>query len=542
MKKTNNIWGNASKFLTIMITSLIFVSCSTVEGEGKGKTVIANTTLATAFDGTATDLSTAIVAVKGTAGIVAGEISLTAPNGIFADDSVAITLEATDTTAVLQVPAMENSIKTAIDTILTLNDNVVAGLLKVTTIKVEIVDAFVSTATVTFTVEEGFEFEDKTTSKTLTLNLTGNFDGTKTVIANTTDIVGTTITAVSTKAGITAFTITGFVDPTVALTFDGADNTKILQAIAVKNSIVESLTTDAELKNMLPLTANDIVYALVSGSSATATVTFTAKAGYEFEGASATKIVTLNLTGTFTPEEPPTVGNTYEISKSEHLMWLSGKDITQNIKFMNDIDMSGVAFTGIKTFAGTIIDGNGKKIQNLKINNTGDAGLILSVDSGTTVTIKNLTIESGSITSERNAAAFIGYSVGTVTLTGLVNKAAVTTGNGKAAGMIANNRGTAIIKNSVNTGVIKITGLGIVGGLVGYNDVSASTIEESHSYQALALVGGDDGPTTITASYYLGGISSGNILTATDFKNQANFVGWDFGTTWTMGALYPELK
>ncbi len=294
------------------------------------------------------------------------------------------------------------------------------------------------------------------------------------------------------------------------------------------------------------------------------------------------------------------------IKTADDLVALSGKDVTENILFDADIDMKGKTFAGIKSFTGAIIDGNGKKILNLKIeSDTDNAGLILSVPNGTTTEIKNLTIESGSIKSTSgDAGAFIADSKGTVTLTGLTNKASIT-GNA-VGGIIGIDTGTVTINNANNTGNIRgnnTSGYKRVGGIIGAaigtvtinnanntgaissEDVSGGiigqalcivtikntantgtisgedaggligtttsasgkfTINTSHSYKTQKLVGTFIvSSLTINNSYYLGSIivgPGGTPIPADQFKNQASFVGWDFNTIWKMGDLYPELR
>ena len=94
-----------------------------------------------------------------------------------------------------------------------------------------------------------------------------------------------------------------------------------------------------------------------------------------------------------------------------------------------------------------------------------------------------------------------------------------------------------VIDNAENTGTISGS---YAGGMIGRGTADINT---SHSYQALALVGGGTA-TTITASYYLTATADNDAqtLTADEFKTQASFVGWDFDTIWTMGTLHPELK
>lgn len=72
----------------------------------------------------------------------------------------------------------------------------------------------------------------------------------------------------------------------------------------------------------------------------------------------------------------------------------------------SDIDMSGVEFTPISTFSGSI-DGQGHYIRNLtyKNENTDNAAFIKTFSGKT---IKNLGIEDANIVGNQNSAAFIG--------------------------------------------------------------------------------------------------------------------------------------
>ena len=113
---------------------------------------------------------------------------------------------------------------------------------------------------------------------------------------------------------------------------------------------------------------------------------------------------------------------------------------------------------------------------------------------------------------------------------------------GGMIGSANNGSSTVTINNTANTGKIS-------GGIIGFADASATvTINTSHSYlaQEAQPLDGRGTADTITASYYLddsAGVGTvDDKLTTAEFKVQANFVGWDFDTIWTMGTLHPELK
>ena len=177
-------------------------------------------------------------------------------------------------------------------------------------------------------------------------------------------------------------------------------------------------------------------------------------------------------------EEPSKGENLYIITEAKHLAWLAEQDtaITTAIRFDANIDMGSKIFTGIKEFSG-VMDGNNKKIKNLKIEDGGNTGLILLVPSGTIAEIKNLTIESGSIKGSM-AGAFIAESYGAVTLTGLINKATVSGDN--TGGMIGIANDKVTINNTQNTGAINGGSVNsTAGGMIGQAMDNTVTIKNA---------------------------------------------------------------
>ena len=641
MKNTNNFFGNTSNFLKIIIMSLILVGCS-ISGNYKGvisgdntpsipKTVIVNTALATVFSGAATDESILIEAVAGVSvGIDAGEISLKIESdGIFVDDSVAIT-----TLGNIKLPIIENTVKIAVNSILAVEDNIITGFSKISEVSVVINTTTTATATVTFFAEGTYVFEDKNTDKTLILNLTGSFDDSKSVIVNTLTTIPTTVA--SGTAGIASFTMNGFADLTVGtITFNSADKT-----VAQKNRAVKTAfeTMFALTHEGVTITVNDDLTFNIDDTTSFITVTFTPKPGYMFEDTTTSpKTARISFTGNLydSTHEPPIESDKYIITTPDQLAWLSDRDVTKDIEFGNDIDMNSKTFKGIKTFEGTM-DGNGHTIKNLTIDNTsGDAGLILEIPSGATTEIKNLTIDSGSITGFESVGAFVAKSEGVITLTGLTNKASVTgthsfslvggiigtlmAGSGSfdnvvnsgaifgrdaggiismtsssstvtithaqntgeilstgryniAGGIIGELKGNSSFNNTVNSGAIfgrdaggiigknesiitlnnvgnsgAITGAVATGGIIAYT-AKKVIMNFAYNHKDMKLIDKNDkfGESVITSSYRLDSIteepSGVSDLTIDEFKDQANFIGWNFTDIWKMGTDYPELK
>ena len=175
------------------------------------------------------------------------------------------------------------------------------------------------------------------------------------------------------------------------------------------------------------------------------------------------------------------VNNVYEISTMEELIWIANKSVTDNftgkiVRFIDDIDMKNIKFSGIKKFAGRL-EGNDKAISNLKIGDgtSRSIGLINVLETGGY--IDNLTIASGYIHGLGRYGAFVGDVSGASTIKGVKNHAnvgkLVDTGTGldnSVGGLVGFSQAALTIEDSLNTG--KITSLNIIGGLVGMsNDV-----------------------------------------------------------------------
>ncbi len=176
--------------------------------------------------------------------------------------------------------------------------------------------------------------------------------------------------------------------------------------------------------------------------------------------------------------------------------------LNKNFKIMNDLDLNNVLFAPIGKnrelpFFGNL-DGNFKKISNLKIKTTNDpAGLFGNLQAS----IKNLSIINGSIEGTNFVGGFAGEATvriencsfeGTITgknyIGGIVGYGAVTItncsfngniqGEGEIGGIIGSIYGTTSqIKKCFNKGTIK--GISTVGGIVGYK--SDCAIEECYN-------------------------------------------------------------
>ncbi len=237
----------------------------------------------------------------------------------------------------------------------------------------------------------------------------------------------------------------------------------------------------------------------------TVTLTATAEAGFhlaEWTGTVADRdaeVTTIlldthkNVTARFLP--------CYEIRTLEELQAVATGDLTGYYILMNDIDASPTAtwndagtsetdllegFRPIGTYYSTppdttsfrgIFEGNGKKITGLTINRPMAyyVGLFGLVREGGE--IRNLTLEGGQVTGNRNVGGLIGVNSTWSRVSGCVSRIKVT-GNTYVGGLVGVNSGTIV--NSVASGLV--TDLifdAPVGGLIGEN--SGGTVSHCSS-------------------------------------------------------------
>ena len=221
----------------------------------------------------------------------------------------------------------------------------------------------------------------------------------------------------------------------------------------------------------------------------------------------------------------PTISDGYYLVESaENLAWLDKQEsLSENIKFMNSVNMGNHPLTGIDDFSG-IIDGNGKKIYNLSIGDgtQNDIGLVNILRDGS---IKNLTITSGTIKGVNNVGAFVGIAAtgSTITITDVKNGATVTGGGGSHGGLIGRSLATTVtVSRSSNTGQVtgKVWNYAYYGGLIGKNDGDAAIDNSSNS-----------GAVTVVNAGFVGGLVGHSFghLTISDSSNTQNLGGRSIG-------------
>ena len=217
---------------------------------------------------------------------------------------------------------------------------------------------------------------------------------------------------------------------------------------------------------------------------------------------------------------------------------------------MADIDLSSFANwvpIGLTAFGPPFLgtyNGNGKKITNLTIN---DSGLTYAGLFGETsgATIKKLGVY-GSVNAGEIAGLLIGnaagdtnveecFAAGTVTITGSI------------AGVLGGQNGNYVNCYAIGTAQTNPASGNWIGGLVGIPD----SLE--NCYAVCTIIGLDflgglagQGPAA-TSSYHNGPDNgTGTLKTTNQLKQQATFVDWDFTNTWgilpSVNDGYPYLQ
>ena len=204
-----------------------------------------------------------------------------------------------------------------------------------------------------------------------------------------------------------------------------------------------------------------------------------------------------------------TAGGNYTISTADELQKLLSTGNATNtagttFTLTNDIDLSGINWTGIQNFAGTF-DGNGYVISNL----TGSQGLFASTDGAT---IMNVGLKDVNVTGN---SSYVGGLIGLSTTTSLNN--CYVTGN------VVNSYSGSISDFASSSGVTTVGTGGLVGcarvpgGKTGiFNNVySAANVTANNSDGVGGLIGSayvlfSNGKFDITNAYAVGTISGKN--------------------------------
>jgi hypothetical protein len=183
-------------------------------------------------------------------------------------------------------------------------------------------------------------------------------------------------------------------------------------------------------------------------------------------GLAVTLIVTLLVPATanaFTAYGSGTSGNPYRIATCAQLQEIDN-NLSGYYTLVSNVDCTGITFTPIGSatpFSGTL-DGLNHTISNLIINNAG--GLFANTLGAT---IKNISIDSGTISGTGNTGSFVGFSRHS-TLDNVHSSMTVATFTNSAyvGGLVGGSMEATVISRSSYSGTI--SGGVYIGGLVGY--------------------------------------------------------------------------
>jgi hypothetical protein len=163
-----------------------------------------------------------------------------------------------------------------------------------------------------------------------------------------------------------------------------------------------------------------------------------------------------------------------------------GTYLNKYFKLTTDIDLKNHAWTPIYVFIGNF-DGNGHKIMGLNVTAADDNGTGLFKQVNGTGTVKNLGIESGTV-SGGTTYEFVGSIAGSVNEGGTIDKCynkATISGKSYVGGIVGQLSG-GTVSNCYNRGAITGT-TASVGGVVGRYFWQLCNL--SNSYNAGSIVG-----------------------------------------------------
>ena len=193
--------------------------------------------------------------------------------------------------------------------------------------------------------------------------------------------------------------------------------------------------------------------------------------------------------GTGTMQDPYKIATVNDLQKFR-TVWLS--NVGKYFIVTQDIDLSSIAnFTPLPEFKGTL-DGNNKKILNLRIDRSqirydNDASLFVQIGRGGVV--KNLGFENVAIKGNGGAAALASYNYGTVDNCYVTGQVSCTDKYGHSGGLVEWSWTGSIIKNSYSTA--RVSGNYYSGGLV--SAMYKATVENSYSSGSVSTVDGEAG-------------------------------------------------
>jgi uncharacterized protein YjdB len=298
--------------------------------------------------------------------------------------------------------------------------------------------------------------------------------GTATITATTTDGNKTAICTVT----VSNVAVTGVSFASATATVSIGTTTTLKPVFTPEKATIQTGTWKSSDETKATVSTTGVVTGVAEG---TATITFTSTDGNK----TATCTVTVSKLPANYIWYRTAINKSYTIGTKDELIELAKlvnrdttlpDDLKVGDSFINasitlsaDIDLDGVTWTpigNIEYYFKGVFDGVVFKIKNLTINRPSENRMGLFgyiMDS----TIKNLTIESGSITANQKAGSIAAQAYGTCYIVRCVNKIPVNANTGMAGGLVGSldSRGKTTFIGCENYGTI--SGNGKVGGILG---------------------------------------------------------------------------
>ena len=230
--------------------------------------------------------------------------------------------------------------------------------------------------------------------------------------------------------------------------------------------------------------------------------------------------VRYNLDGTSYKTSADDTGNTSGCPKSECI----GYELLNDIDAVSFINWEPIGNVGI-AFSSTF-DGNGYKIENLKIDRPTESFIGLFGWIDTMATIENIGVVDVSVKGDRYVGGLVGVSLGAIENSHVSGSVS---GTNYVAGLVGDNRNLGSIKNSFSTTSISGSTEYLFGGLT--TSFSKGTVENSYwdvQSSGIRISTWGIGKTT---QQLKSGLPSRDIFIDWDTEI------WDFGTT----SDYPQL-
>lgn len=226
--------------------------------------------------------------------------------------------------------------------------------------------------------------------------------------------------------------------------------------------------------------------------------------------------------GDGTPELPYQVSDPMHLKKMGNLLGLTGSKAFNGTSSgggvfvqVNDIDLASSPFTPIgqaSAFTGQY-DGNHKRIKNINVSTSNHAGLFGWVNksgSSPTVIIKNVIIESGSITNTSTGSKYTAGVVGSLAAGSIVencsNRAAISGRGNGVGGIVGSLAGVSQVLGCANFGAVSSTATNL-GGVVG-TSASGGKVENCYNSGAVTFNG-------TAANLNVGGVVGMQLTTST---------------------------